>query len=80
MIERGARGLVGMTSPLRGEGHAFESHRAHILRKQKMNLKIVPDRRLYGFILTGAILPDLIDKQVGEILLANSIFSGLIRL
>ena len=24
-----ARGLGGMTSPLRGEGHAFESHRAH---------------------------------------------------
>ena len=26
-----ARGLVGMTSPLRGEGHAFESHRAHLV-------------------------------------------------
>ena len=39
-------------------------------------LKIVPDRRLYGFILTGAILQDLIDKPIGEILLANSISNG----
>ena len=39
-------------------------------------LKIVPDRRLYGFILTGAILPDLIDKPIGEILLAHSISNG----
>lgn len=36
-------------------------------------LKIEPDRRLYLFILTVPILPDLIDKPVGEILLANSI-------
>jgi len=33
-------------------------------------LKIEPDRRLYLFVLTGAVLPDLIDKPVGEILFA----------
>ncbi|MCK4475553.1 MAG: metal-dependent hydrolase [Methanophagales archaeon] len=39
-------------------------------------LKIEQDRRLYLFVLTGAILPDLIDKPVGEILLTNSISNG----
>ncbi|MGB2842708.1 MAG: metal-dependent hydrolase [Halobacteriota archaeon] len=39
-------------------------------------LKIEPDRRLYLFVLIGAVLPDLIDKPVGEILLANSISNG----
>ena len=39
-------------------------------------LKIKLDRRLYLFILIGAILPDLIDKPIGEVLLANSISNG----
>lgn len=39
-------------------------------------LKIEPNRRLYLVVLIGAILPDLIDKPIGEILLANSISNG----
>ena len=39
-------------------------------------LKIESNRQLYLFVLIGAILPDLIDKPVGEILLANSISNG----
>ena len=39
-------------------------------------LKIEPDRQLYLYVLIGAILPDLIDKPIGEILLANSISNG----
>ncbi len=39
-------------------------------------LKIKPNRRFYLFVLVGAILPDLIDKPVGEILLADSLSNG----
>ncbi|MBA5942608.1 MAG: metal-dependent hydrolase [Methanophagales archaeon] len=43
-------------------------------------LKIDPDQnpnhRLYPAVLIGAILPDLIDKPIGEILLADSISHG----
>ena len=39
-------------------------------------LKIEPDRQLYLSVLIGAILPDLMDKPIGEILLANSISNG----
>ncbi|MHC1582882.1 MAG: metal-dependent hydrolase, partial [Candidatus Syntropharchaeia archaeon] len=39
-------------------------------------LKIKPDRQLYLSVLIGAILPDLVDKPIGEILLANSISNG----
>jgi hypothetical protein len=37
---------------------------------------IESNRRLYSFILIGAILPDLIDKPIGEIMLANSLSNG----
>jgi membrane-bound metal-dependent hydrolase YbcI (DUF457 family) len=36
------------------------------------------DRRLIGFSAVGAVLPDLIDKPVGHILLADSLGSGRI--
>ena len=36
------------------------------------------DRRLIGFAALGAVLPDLIDKPVGHILLAESLGSGRI--
>ncbi|HOI57387.1 MULTISPECIES: metal-dependent hydrolase [unclassified Methanoculleus] len=36
------------------------------------------DRRLIGFSALGAVLPDLIDKPVGHILLADSLDSGRI--
>ena len=36
------------------------------------------DRRLIGFSALGAVLPDLIDKPVGHILLAESLNSGRI--
>lgn len=39
-------------------------------------LKIEPNRRLYLFVLVGAILPDIIDKPTGEILLADSLSNG----
>ena len=39
-------------------------------------LKIEPDRQLYGAILVGAILPDLIDRPICEILLADSLSNG----
>jgi membrane-bound metal-dependent hydrolase YbcI (DUF457 family) len=38
--------------------------------------KIEPTRKLYGAILLGAVLPDLIDKPIGEILLADSLSNG----
>ncbi|CAD6490821.1 MAG: LexA-binding, inner membrane-associated putativehydrolase [Candidatus Argoarchaeum ethanivorans] len=41
-------------------------------------LKIKPDRKIYLAVFIGAILPDLIDKPVGEILLAGSISNGRI--
>ncbi len=41
-------------------------------------LKIEPNRELYGAVLVGAILPDLIDKPIGEILLADSLSNGRI--
>ena len=39
-------------------------------------LKIEPNRQLYLAVLVGAILPDLIDKPIGEIVLANSVSNG----
>lgn len=36
------------------------------------------DRRLIGFAALGAVLPDLIDKPIGHILLAESLNSGRI--
>ncbi|MGC9444869.1 MAG: metal-dependent hydrolase [Candidatus Methanospirareceae archaeon] len=38
--------------------------------------KIEPDRQLYGAILLGSVLPDLIDKPIGRILLAESLANG----
>ncbi len=38
----------------------------------------VGDRRLIGFCALGAVLPDLIDKPVGHILLAGTLNSGRI--
>jgi membrane-bound metal-dependent hydrolase YbcI (DUF457 family) len=39
-------------------------------------LKIKPNRQLYCVVLVGAILPDLIDKSIGEILLSQSLSNG----
>lgn len=39
-------------------------------------LKIEPNRQLYLAVLVGAILPDLIDKPIGEIMLTQSISNG----
>jgi len=39
-------------------------------------LKIEPNRQLYLAVLVGAILPDLIDKPIVEIVLANSVSNG----
>jgi hypothetical protein len=38
--------------------------------------KIEPTRKLYGAILLGSVLPDLIDKPIGEIMLADSLSNG----
>lgn len=38
--------------------------------------KIEPTRKRYGAILLGPVLPDLIDKPIGEILLADSLSNG----
>lgn len=39
-------------------------------------LRIESNRGLYSFILIGALLPDLIDKPIGEIMLATSLSNG----
>jgi hypothetical protein len=39
-------------------------------------LKIEPTRKLYGAVLLGSVLPDLIDKPIGEILLADTLSNG----
>lgn len=39
-------------------------------------LKIKPNRRIYLTVLVGAILPDLIDKPIGEIVLSQSLSNG----
>jgi membrane-bound metal-dependent hydrolase YbcI (DUF457 family) len=39
-------------------------------------LKIEPNRQRYAAVLIGAILPDLIDKPIGEILLSQSLSNG----
>jgi hypothetical protein len=38
--------------------------------------KIEPSRKLYGAVLIGSVLPDLIDKPIGEIMLADSLSNG----
>ncbi len=48
------------------------------LLKLRTKLEIKFNRRLYLFVFTGSLLPDLIDKPVGEILLAGSISNGRI--
>jgi hypothetical protein len=40
------------------------------------HFKIEPTRKLYGAILLGSVLPDLIDKPIGEIMLADSLSNG----
>jgi membrane-bound metal-dependent hydrolase YbcI (DUF457 family) len=40
--------------------------------------KHLDDRRLIGFCALGAVLPDLLDKPVGHVLLAESLNSGRI--
>jgi hypothetical protein len=39
-------------------------------------LKIEPNRQRYAAVLIGAILPDLIDKPIGEIMLSQSLSNG----
>lgn len=38
--------------------------------------KIEPSRKLYGAVLLGSVLPDLIDKPIGEILFADTLSNG----
>jgi len=39
-------------------------------------MRIESNRGLYSFILIGALLPDLIDKPIGKIMLAESLSNG----
>ena len=49
-----ARGLAGMTSPLRGEGHAFESHRAHQKCGKTMRNRIEKGEELIAMASTAS--------------------------